>query len=164
MLETERLMLRKFTLDDVPAYFRLNSDPEVVRFTGDKAFESEDEARAVMRAAPLHDYETRGYGRLACIEKASGELVGFCGLKYLSDLEEVDLGYRFLPGYWGKGYATESACAVMDHGRKILAIERIVGLVDPGNAASVRVLVKVGMQFECKIRMPEFAGEIDLYA
>lgn len=164
MIETERLLLRKFTLDDIEAYFRLNSNPDVIRYTGDPAFISLDDARRVLLSAPLRDYEVHGYGRLACVEKASGELIGFCGLKYLDDMDEVDLGYRFLPDYWGKGYATESSLAVMRYGRNVMGLERIVGFVHPDNAGSVRVLVKVGMKFERQIRIADVSFDVDLYA
>lgn len=97
MIKTDRLILRKFTLDDVEGYFRLNSDPDVARYTGNKPFESLEESRNTLLRAPLRDYEIYGYGRLACVEKTSGELIGFAGLKYLPELGEVDLGYRFLP-------------------------------------------------------------------
>ena len=122
-----------------------------------------DDAHRVLREAPLSDYEAYGYGRLACIEKASGTLIGFCGLKYLEEMEEVDLGYRFLPDYWGKGYASESSQAVMAYGRESLGLEQIIGLVHPENIASARVLTKVGMRFRRQITLPDFADEVDLY-
>ena len=163
-IETERLLLRKFTLDDLDDYFDLGTRPEVLRFVGGKPFASIDEARETLVAAPLRDYQLYGYGRLACIEKATGRLIGFNGLKYLPDIDEVDVGYRFFSDCWGKGYATESSLAVMQYGRESLGLERIVGIVHPENAASIRVLKKLGLRYEKKTRLEGLGEDLDLYA
>jgi RimJ/RimL family protein N-acetyltransferase len=152
ILRTERLVLREFTEEDAEAIYRINSDSEVTRYTHD-SFTSVEQALAILRSAPLADYQKHGYGRWACL--LGEELIGFCGLKYLEDLHEVDLGYRFLRRCWGAGLATESARAVVAHGEDVLGITRIIGLVDPENNASVRVLQKVGMVFE---EMIEYHG------
>jgi ribosomal-protein-alanine N-acetyltransferase len=145
-MDTERLILRPFTLDDAEAWLPLISLPEIIRYTGDTPASSVDEARELLRTRPLRDYAVHGYGRMAVIEKASGRLVGFSGLKYLEDLGEVDIGYRFLPDCWGKGYASESARALMEHGRAKHGIGRIVGMAHPDNAASIKVLEKLGLR------------------
>lgn len=163
LLETERLTLRWFTLDDLDDYYRLGASTEVTRYTGDQPFADREEARRVLLAAPLRDYELYGYGRLACFEKGSGRLIGFNGLKYLPELDEVDIGYRFFQDCWGKGYATESSRAVMKWGYEALGLERIVAIVDPDNRASVRVIEKLGLVFEKKIQL-DAVGEVDLYA
>ncbi|GAB3346874.1 GNAT family N-acetyltransferase [Marilutibacter aestuarii] len=163
-LQTERLELRPFTLDDASAYWPLVSDPEVLRFTGESPLQSLAEVRGLLAARPLRDYAIHGYGRLACIEKSTGELVGFCGLKYLEDLCETDIGYRFLPRYWGLGYATESATAVMRHGTDILGLKRIIGLVEPGNAGSIRVLEKLGLGLESRITLADHPAELLSYS
>ena len=163
-LQTERLELRPFTLDDASAYWPLVSNPDVLRHTGESPLQSLAEVRRLITARPLRDYVTYGYGRLACIEKATGELVGFCGLKYLEDLCETDIGYRFLPRCWGIGYATESATAVMRHGKDILGLKRIIGLVEPGNAGSVRVLEKLGLELESRVTLADHPVELLLYA
>jgi [ribosomal protein S5]-alanine N-acetyltransferase len=164
VLQTERLDLRPLTLDDAPAYRPLVSDPEVLRYTGETPLDALSDVQALLAARPLRDYAVHGYGRLACIERATGELVGFCGLKYLEDLGETDIGYRFLPRCWGMGYATESARAVMRHGTEVIGLRRIVGLVEPGNAGSIRVLEKLGLVFETRLRLPDHAGDLLLYA
>jgi RimJ/RimL family protein N-acetyltransferase len=99
-METTNLILRRFTLDDAEAWLPLISLPEIIRYTGDTPASSVDEAREVLRTRPLCDYAVHGYGRMAVIEKASGRLVGFSGLKYVAELDEVDIGYRFLPDCW----------------------------------------------------------------
>lgn len=161
---TDRLELRRFSLDDAEAYWPLVSDPEVLRYTGEAPLRSVAEVRRLLDARPLRDYAVHGYGRLACIERASGELVGFCGLKYLDDLQETDIGYRFLPRCWGRGYASESAQAVMRHGEERLRLRRIIGLVEPGNTASVRVLQKLGLALEWTVRLDDHPVDLLLYA
>jgi RimJ/RimL family protein N-acetyltransferase len=146
MIETERLLLREFDEADVSSFYLLGSDPAVMRFLGDR-LTSIEQALEVLRTRPIADYRKHGYGRWACIDKASGELIGFSGLKYLDDLQEVDLGYRFLPAYWGRGLATESGRAVLDYGFAKLGLPEIIGLVAPENSASVRVLEKLGFAF-----------------
>jgi RimJ/RimL family protein N-acetyltransferase len=163
-MQTERLILRPFTLDDAEAWLPLISLPEIIRYTGDVPARSVDEARELLRTRPLRDYAVHGYGRMAVIEKSSGRLVGFSGLKYLEDLQEVDIGYRFLPDCWGKGYATESASVLMEHGRREHGFKRIVGMAHPDNAASIHVLEKLGLSFE-RLLEPEADGvRLRLYA
>jgi RimJ/RimL family protein N-acetyltransferase len=101
---------------------------------------------------------------MAVIEKASGRLVGFSGLKYLEDLREADVGYRFLPDCWGKGYATESARVLMEQGRREHGLTRIVGMVHPDNPASSRVLEKLGLRFERLLEPDEHGLRFRLYA
>ena len=161
-IETARLLLRRFTLDDASAYHPLVSLPEVLRYTGEAPQQSLDDVREVLRTRPLRDYAVHGFGRMACIEKETGRLVGFSGLKYLEDLGEVDIGYRFLPETWGKGYATESCLAVLAHTDRA-KLQKVIGLVEPENQASVRVLTKVGLRFERKITLHDHVGELDLY-
>ena len=162
-IHTERLLLRPFTLDDAAMYWPLVSLPEVLRYTGEQPIESIDEVRELLRARPLRDYSLHGYGRLACVEKSTGRLIGFSGLKYLADLQQVDIGYRFLPDCWGKGYASESAGAAMRHGRDVLGLDRIIGMVMPGNHASARVLTKLGMHRDGKISPDGCPADLDLY-
>jgi RimJ/RimL family protein N-acetyltransferase len=163
-METERLILRPFTLDDAEAWLPLISLPEVIRYTGDVPATSVDEAREILRTRPLRDYAVHGYGRMAVIEKSSGRLVGFSGLKYLEDLREVDIGYRFLPDCWGKGYATESAGVLMEQGRREHGFQRIVGMAHPDNAGSIHVLEKLGLRFERLLELEAGGLRLRLYA
>ena len=163
-LQTERLEIRPFTLQDAEAYWPLVSDPAVLRYTGEAPVDSIDAVRELLASRPLRDYEVHGYGRMACTEKSTGRLVGFCGLKYLEDLQETDIGYRFLPTCWGKGYATESAQIIMQDGARTLGLSRIIGLVEPENIGSVRVLEKLGLAFESQVMLADHPDELWLYA
>lgn len=150
---TERLLHRAMEIGDAEAFYRLNTDPEVMRFTGEPMQESPSVARSAIEAYP--DFETVGYGRWACILRESNALIGFCGLKFLTDLEEVDIGYRFFPEYWGQGIATEAAAACLEFGFTTIGLSRVIGLVIPENLASIRVLEKLGFEFEKEITLDD---------
>ena len=164
-LETERLVLRWFTLDDLDAFFELGSNPQVIRYVGNQPLATLDAAREALVAAPLRDYASHGYGRFACVWKQTGRVVGFCGPKFLPDTGDVDLGYRFLPNFWGMGLATESGQAAVDYARQKLGLRRLVGWVHPDNGASARVLTKLGFSFERRTTIKDISGvDFDLYA
>src|SRR5262249_8110165 len=113
VLQTERLLLREFVEADAEAFLALGSDPAVNRYTGDPGLASLEQALEIMRAYPMADYQRHGYGRWACVLKETGQVIGFAGLKYLPELDEVDLGYRLLAAYWGRGLATEASRACL---------------------------------------------------
>ena len=142
ILETERLRLREMTADDAEFGYLLNLDEEVVRYTGDTAFESVEEARFFMQK--YDSYQKFGYGRWGCELKATGELVGWCGLK--NDNGLIDLGYRFFKHEWGQGYASESAAACLAYGHSTLKMPEIIAKAANDNPASLRVMQKIGMQ------------------
>ena len=144
--ETYRLKHRAFMIDDAEAFYALNSNPDVMRFTAEPMIPSLEDAREAIRN--YADFEVVGYGRWACIVKETDTIIGFCGLKYLADLDAVDVGYRLHPQYWGQGFATEACIASLQFGFTTLKLKEIIGLVLPANAASIRVLEKAGMNFE----------------
>lgn len=148
VLQTERTQIREFVESDAPAFYRLGSDPEITRLTHDPGggFRDLDHAREILLSHPIADYARHGYGRWAVVHRKDRAIVGFCGLKYLDDLDEVDLGYRFLPSHWGQGLATETGRAVLVHGFEKLGLEEIIALALPENVASIRVMEKLGMR------------------
>ncbi|MCB9081965.1 MAG: GNAT family N-acetyltransferase [Lewinellaceae bacterium] len=145
MLQTERLLLRPFQEADAPHFFALNNDPEVVRYTGDDPFPDEAAAREFLRN--YDPYFRFGYGRLAVLERSTGDYLGWCGLKYDPDLAETDLGFRFKRSAWNRGFATEAALVCLQQGFTEFDLDLIVGRVMADNKASIRVLEKVGMTF-----------------
>ena len=144
ILETERLILREFKLSDARALFKLNSDPEVVKYTGDKAFKSIDEAKQFL--SNYTDYQINGYGRWAMITKLDHEFIGWCGLK-LNEESQIDLGFRIFRNHWNKGFASEAAKACLDYGFNHYGFKKIIGRVVSDNIASIKVLEKLGMKF-----------------
>jgi len=147
ILETDRLLIREYVEEDAEAFFKLNTDPEVVRFVPDKPLLSVEHVRQILLDHPIADYRKHGFGRGACILKSTGEQIGMAGLKYLEELGEVDVAYRLLPSHWGLGLATEAAIASVRHGFAQLGLKQIIGLVMPENIASVRVLEKTGLHY-----------------
>lgn len=153
IIETQRLWLREYVPDDAAAVFEIGRDPEVQRYTGDPCLTSVEETRAMLCERPIADYARYGFGRWAVISKESSRLVGMAGLKFLPEYGEVDVGYRFLPSVWGMGLATEASRACVEFGFEALNLIRIIGLVDPANVGSVRVLEKSGLTFENMIEV-----------
>lgn len=148
ILETTRCYLRELTIDDAQHFFDLNADEDVIKYTGDKAFESVESAHQFL--ADYNPYQEHGYGRWAVINKNTNEFLGWCGLKYSTELNEVDLGFRFHKKYWNQGFATETAKACLDYGFNQLHLSKIVGRAMEANSASVKVLEKIGMTFVMK--------------
>ena len=146
VFETERLLLRLFNEHDAPLLFDLNNDPEVTRYTGDP-MQSLDDAKKVLDEVILPQYHLYNHGRWAVHLKNDLEFTGWCGLKYLPEEDEVDLGYRFKKKYWGKGFATESAGASIAYGFNKLGLFEIVGKAVPENKDSIHVLEKCGMKY-----------------
>jgi ribosomal-protein-alanine N-acetyltransferase len=150
ILETERLGLREFTLDDAPAFAALLCNPQVMQFIA-PCFTSQEDATNHLKERALADYRKHGFGRWAMVSKQDGAVIGFAGLKYLDDLQEVDLGFGLLPEHWGRGLAVEAGQALLAYGFNQLRLKRILGLVDPQNARSIRALTKLGFIFEKSI-------------
>ena len=163
-IDTRRMVLRHFESDDAAAFYKLGSIPDIIKYVGNAPLKSIAEAREVLAAAPLRDYKVHGYGRFACVWKETGELIGFSGLKFVEELSETELGYRFLPEYWGRGLATEAGEASIEYARGSLGLKKIVGLVHPENEASANVLTKLGFRANGSARLRELGDqELVLY-
>jgi RimJ/RimL family protein N-acetyltransferase len=145
-LETERLYLREFTIDDAQLLINLNSDIEVTRYTGDGPVKDVEEAKRILTDIIFPQYK-KNIGRWAVHLKSSNEFIGWCGLKYIAEENEIDLGYRFFKKYWGKGYATESAQAVINYGVNRLKLKNIIARAAKENTASIHVIKKLGMTY-----------------
>ena len=158
ILKTERLYLRLMTPADAHYAYELNNDPEVIRYTGDDAFKNVQAAETFL--ANYKDYEKHGVGRWAVIRKEDGAWLGWCGLKYLPETNEVDLGYRLHQRYWGIGYATEDAKACVAYGFKKFSYPFIIGNVLLENKASIKVLENCGLKL---IAAKSFHGAEGLY-
>lgn len=148
LIETERLIIRPFTLEDIEASYNMNLDPEVSKYTGDGGVVSKNEIEKRITQNILGDYQKYGFGRLAVDLKKENKFIGFTGLKYLDDIKEVDLGYRFIRSYWGNGYATESGMASISFGFESLGINKIIAMVLPENINSIRVLEKLNFKYQ----------------
>ena len=146
ILETKRLFLRTFTEEDAQYIYDLNINPEVTRYTHYPVRDPEH-AKEILIKTILPQYVLYNHGRWAVHLKENFAFIGWCGLKYRAEEEEVDLGYRFKQEYWGRGFATEAAIACINYGFETLNIRRIVGRTEPENIASCLVLEKCGMRY-----------------
>lgn len=147
VFETPRLIGRQFTEDDASLILLLNSDTEVVKYLHEPILESAGQAQEILLNIILPQYEKR-LGRWAVHTKTDSRFIGWCGLKYRPELDEIDLGFRFLRSEWGKGYATESALETLNYGFQTLDLKLITGRAHIDNTASNRVLQKIGMVYQ----------------
>lgn len=145
-LSSERLYLKEMNISDAQNLFLLNSTTEVIQYTGDVMFTSIEDAEYLIRN--YTQYKTHKMGRLSLFDKANGDYIGWCGLKYLEETGQVDIGYRLLKKHWGKGYATEAAIVCLDYGFNILNLEEIIGTAMLENTASINVFKKLGMKYD----------------
>jgi RimJ/RimL family protein N-acetyltransferase len=145
ILETSRLLLREFCTEDAKYLFELNSDPDVTRYVGTGAYNSMDEVYDFINN--YDQYEKYKMGRLNMFDKQTGEFIGWCGLKYVSTGDYVDLGYRLLKRHWGKGYATEAATACLAYGFNTLNLKKVIGTAMSENKASINVFEKLGLKY-----------------
>ena len=133
-IKTPRLELREFRAEDAEPLFKLNSDPEVLRYTGDDPFADERSAAEFIRNYAHYDIDT-------------DEFLGFCGLRLASPEADVDLGFRLFQRHWARGYATEAARAALTAGFETFGLAEITGRAMRQNLPSISVLQKLGMQF-----------------
>jgi RimJ/RimL family protein N-acetyltransferase len=122
-----------------------------------------EDAHTYITKGPLESYTRNGFGLFTVELKDSATPIGMCGLIKRPTLDDVDIGYAYLPAFWGKGYAVEAAAAMFAYAQTVLALPRIVAIVDPKNASSIRVLEKIGLRFDRMIKLAEDAEEICLY-
>ena len=151
---TARLALRRLTEDDAPFVAELVNDPDWLRFIGDRGVRTLEDARGYIRNGPLAMYAREGFGLLAVVLRGSGEPVGLCGLIRREGLPDVDLGFAFLPRHRGRGYARESAIAMLDHARDVTKLARVVAIASPDNDRSIRLLRELGFRDEGMVAIP----------
>lgn len=163
ILETERLILRQFTTDDIEFILEQVNEPSWIQNIGDRGVRTLDDARAYILNGPAASYVKNGFGLWLVALKETGESIGMCGLIKRDTLEDVDIGYAFLPKFWGKGYAVESARAVKDYAKEVIGLKRLVAIVDAANESSIRVLEKIGLKFERMVRLSADDIELKLF-
>ena len=146
VLQSSRLYFREFTADDIQLLFDLNSNPNVIKYVHEPEPTIEIASNALHNII-LPQYKLYGYGRWAVYLNSNDEFIGWCGLKYIQDADEIDLGYRFKEKFWGKGYGYEAAKATLDYGFNILHLDKIFARALPKNIASLKIMEKCGMNF-----------------
>ncbi len=146
IFQTPRLRLRQITIEDAPLIRALNSDPEIVKYVHEPTLKTLEQAEEIITSIILPQYKNN-LGRWAMITKTDNDFIGWCGLKYRPDIDEIDLGYRLMQKAWGKGFATEAAQHTLDYGLHTLKLKLITGRAHIENMASIKVLEKIGMNF-----------------
>jgi len=147
VLETARLRLRQFADDDAAFVLELLNEPAWLRFIGDRGVRTLDDARAYIESGPRAMFARHGFSLMVAERAADGAALGMCGLIKRDTLPAPDIGYAFLPRYWGQGYAREAAAAVLDYGHRALGLPRILAITAPDNTSSIRLLEELGMRF-----------------
>lgn len=162
-LETERLIIREFTETDSPFILRLLNEPTFIQYIADKGVRTLEQASEYLLQGPMKSYRIHGHGLFAVVLKESGECIGMCGLIKREQFPDIDLGYAFLPEFESKGYALESARAVLGFGERVLGLKRTIALVSPENARSIKLLEKLGYAFCREVRMDSEDPGTSLY-
>src|SRR5688500_2687818 len=147
MVESERLIFRKFTLDDLPDLIEQRSDPEVNKFLGGTKLQN-PEALAKRIRFYISCYDSHGVGMCAMQWKPTGEMIGSAGLQPLDGTDEIEVGYSMVKDFWGRGIGTEAARAWLEYGFGKMGLDRIVAVAHTGNLASRHIMEKLGMQYE----------------
>jgi RimJ/RimL family protein N-acetyltransferase len=163
-IETERLILRQFAMDDGGFVLELVNDPAWLLHIGNRGVRTLADARAYLRKGPLASYARNGFGFNLVELKSTGEPIGGCGLIKRETLADVELGFAFLPQFRGMGYAEEAARATLKNARQLLGFERIVAVVSPENTRSIGLLRKLGFSYERSLRLaPDDPDEISMF-
>lgn len=168
IIETERLILRKFTLHDAAFVLELLNTPTWLQFIGDRNVLSIEDAENYLKNGTLKSYQEHGFGFYAVIEKAemsdrSSKIIGMCGLIKRDSLPDIDIGFAFLPNFVSKGFGYEAASATLNYAKNTLKIDRIIAIVNPENEKSIGLIRKIGMQFEKMIKFGDEEKELMLF-
>jgi RimJ/RimL family protein N-acetyltransferase len=164
VLVTERLRLRHLTRADTAFLLELLNDPAFIANIGDRGVRTAADAVGYVEKGPGASYLRNGFGLYLVEVAATATPVGLCGLVKRDTLPDVDVGFAFLPAFRSQGYALEAARAVLAEARERVGLTRLVAIVKPGNAPSARLLTKLGMRLEGRIRLPHDPEELELYS
>jgi RimJ/RimL family protein N-acetyltransferase len=163
VLETERLVLRRLSADDAEFILQLLNQPSFLQYIGDKGVRNNDDAINYIQTGPVASYERFGFGLYLVELKDTAVPIGICGLLKRDTLPDVDVGFAFLPDHWSRGYAFEAAAAVMNYGKEVLGLRRIVAITSLDNDSSIGLLEKIGLKFEGLIQLAEDQPEVRLF-
>ena len=164
ILETERLLLRQLSTQDAEFILELLNEPSFIQNIGDRGVRTRADASSYILNGPVASYARNGFGLYLAVLKETNESIGICGLIKRAGLDDVDIGYAFLPKFWSRGYAVESALATKSYAKEVIGLKRIVAITDPANGGSIRVLEKIGLSFERMIKLSDDDIELKLYA
>lgn len=162
--QTRRTTLRELTPEDAAFILDLVNQPSFLANIGDKGVRTIEDAEEFILDGPWRRGQPDGYGQFLVELKSDGRPIGVCGLLYRERLDVSDVGCAFMPEFWRQGYALETATAVMEYGRSVLGVDKIVGLTAEHNHASIALLGKLGMRFEKTVKMTDDDPGTPLYS
>ncbi len=162
-LTTERLILREINDDDASFILALLNDPGFIRYIGDRAVRTVDDARAYIHNGPVASYAQNRFGLWRVAQADVDIPIGMCGLIKRPGLPDPDIGYAYLPEFRGKGYAIEAAAAVLAFARDTLKLERVLGITSMDNDRSGKVLERIGLRRDGIVQLPD-GSECRLYS
>jgi [ribosomal protein S5]-alanine N-acetyltransferase len=164
IIETERLSLREISEADAAFVLELLNDADFINNIADRGVRTFEDARRFISERFAESYRRHGFG-LWLVEAKDGRTpAGICGLVKREQLPGIDIGYAFLPPFRARGYAYESASAVLRHAREVLGLQSLYAVVNPDNAGSIRLLEKLGMRFERMVRLSPEEPEVKLFS
>jgi RimJ/RimL family protein N-acetyltransferase len=163
VLDTSRLSLRRLTTGDAAFIQRLLNEPSFLQYIGDRGVRTLEDACRYIETGPIAMYARVGFGLFLVELKDSGVPIGICGLLKRDTLDDVDVGFAFVPEHWRQGYAFESASAVIEYGRAAHGLMRVVAITSLDNPPSISLLEKLGFAFERTIRLTEDGEELRLF-
>jgi RimJ/RimL family protein N-acetyltransferase len=164
ILKTERLSLRKFTIDDTEFIIELVNSPGWIEFIGDRNIKTVEQAKNYLENGPIKSYELNGFG-LSLVElKNKKTPIGMCGIIKRDNLENPDIGFAFLPDFIGKGYGFEIANATMSYAKEKLNLSIIYAITVSNNKPSINLLEKIGMNFIKPFCLPNDDEELMLFS
>jgi RimJ/RimL family protein N-acetyltransferase len=164
VFETDRLVIRRLTVDDSPFILRLLNEPSFLQHIGDRGVRNLADAKQYILTGPVASYERHGFGLFLVELKEGRSPIGICGLLKRDALDDVDIGFAFVPESWSKGYAFESTSATLAYAQETHHLKRVVAITSPDNVASINLLVKLGFYFERMVLMPGDKAEVKLFA
>jgi RimJ/RimL family protein N-acetyltransferase len=164
VFETDRLVLRRLTVEDAPFILRLLNEPSFIQHIGDRGVRNLADAQQYILSGPIASYERHGFGLFLAELRETRVPIGICGLLKREALDEVDVGFAFVPESWSKGYAYEAVVGALAYARDAHHLKRIVAITSSDNVASINLLVKLGFYFDRMVLMPDDKDEVKLFA
>lgn len=164
LLETDRLILRQFTLNDADFVLELVNTPSWLKYIGDRGVKNLQDARVYIMGGPVASYRQHGFGLYLVIRRDDGVPIGLCGLLKRDTLEHPDVGFALMPAFERQGFGFEAANAVLRYGRDQLGLTRMLAVTQADNAASIKLLKKLGLAFDRMVTLKDGGPELMLFA
>lgn len=158
MIETQRLFVRRITVDDAPFILTLLNEPSFLQYIGDKQVRNLEDARQYILNGPIASYDLHGFGLLLVELRDTQTPIGMCGILKREELPDPDIGFALLPDFWNKGFAFEAATAVLND-----APDRVLAITSLDNDASINLLERLGFRFERVTRLSPEGEQLRLF-